>query len=75
MVQDESGKVSALKILDRRGKSSSDILWLTQEVKMAKIMLDVSMQHPNLLSPQDVFGNQDIRCIVTDYAPLGTSYF
>ena len=71
MVQDDSGQVSALKLLDRRGKSCPEVVWLTQEFKMAKMMLDDSMQHPNLLSPRKLFGNHECRCIVTNYAPLG----
>ncbi len=70
----ESGKLCALKLLDRRGKTAQDVRWLKQEVHMAQKMHHKPIQHPNLLKPLAVFGNNDIRCIVTELAPHGMSF-
>ena len=69
----ESGNILALKLLDRRGRSYNDMSWLKQEVRVASKMLDPAYHHHSLLNPKDVIGNDNVRCIVTDYAPQGLS--
>ena len=70
--QHEDGEYFALKILDNRGRSACEVSWLLHEAEIAEDMLE-NLEHPHLLIPEEVFGNEHVRCIATAFATEGMS--